>query len=466
MAPRPRCALSLCAGGGGLDMGLGLAEPGFATACYVEIEPEPRAVLEAAQAAGYFHPAPIWDDIKRFSGIPWRGIVDTLIAGYPCQPFSQAGQRRGEDDPRHLFPHVARIARELGPGLRYIFLENVAGHVTLGGETVLRTLWDMGFTPATGLFSAEEVGAPHERLRWFCVAYRSGIGEREPDDAQRTEPRRDAWRCSRGRGGGYDGEVDDAKGRGRSVHARSRSTRVGEADVGRSSAVDDAHTDANARRPVRRGDRSIPSEGQGNLGSGQRVWSEPGCSGGPVDNPTGPRCDRAWIRSGADIGGWQRLFGEGCDELADAGEPRSQGREFFGPFGEWDRSETLGPAPQLCGPRLHPPGPGDREAWADVLERAGDMAPALSLREVHAWWRRSASTCGEGGPEADPSLCRMADGLAERSRALSILGNGVHPMAAAYAWRTLAFAHGLRPLDLEAAGDAGRAPAIDAVFAQ
>ena len=164
----PRYGLSLCSGGGGLDMGLDLAEPGFATACFVEWEEYPRSVLIAAQRAGYFAPAPIWDNVKTFDGRPWRGLCDTVLAGYPCQPFSAAGQRKGEDDPRHLWPDVARIVGEVQP--EWVFLENVPGHVSLGLETVLRTLWDMGFTPAVGLFSASEVGAPHERLRVFIVA--------------------------------------------------------------------------------------------------------------------------------------------------------------------------------------------------------------------------------------------------------------------------------------------------------
>ena len=77
----PRHGLSLCAGGGGLDMGLELAEPGFATACYVEIEEYPRQCIIAAQRAGYFAPAPIWDDITTFDARPWRGIVDTIQIG-------------------------------------------------------------------------------------------------------------------------------------------------------------------------------------------------------------------------------------------------------------------------------------------------------------------------------------------------------------------------------------------------
>jgi len=151
---RPRHGLSLCAGGGGLDMGLMLTEPGYHTRCFVEWEDWPRAVLIAAQAARYFAPAPIWTDLRSFNARPFRGAFDIVLAGYPCQPFSAAGKRGGADDPRHLWPDVARVIGECRP--EWVFLENVAGHVTLGLETVLRELWGLGYTPATGLFSAAE----------------------------------------------------------------------------------------------------------------------------------------------------------------------------------------------------------------------------------------------------------------------------------------------------------------------
>ena len=142
----------------------------------------PRAVLIAAQRAGYFAPAPIWDDLRSFDARPFRGAFDTVLAGYPCQPFSAAGKRGGADDPRHLWPEVARVIQECAP--EWVFLENVSGHVTLGLETVLREFWDMGYTPAAGLFSAAEVGAPHQRLRIFILVHTnepaSGHGELQP----------------------------------------------------------------------------------------------------------------------------------------------------------------------------------------------------------------------------------------------------------------------------------------------
>ncbi|WP_296763746.1 DNA cytosine methyltransferase [Sediminimonas sp.] len=157
-----------------------LAEPGFHTRCWVEWEEHPRNTIIAGQRAGYFTPAPIWDDVTTFDGRPFRGAIDTILAGYPCQPFSAAGQRRGDTDERHLWPEVARIIREVDP--EWVFLENVAGHVSLGLETVLRGLWGMGRTPAAGIFSAGETGAPHERQRVFIVAYRSS--KRRQQDAR------------------------------------------------------------------------------------------------------------------------------------------------------------------------------------------------------------------------------------------------------------------------------------------
>lgn len=109
---RPRNGISLCGGAGGLDLGLSLAEPSFSTRCWVEIEEYPRDCIIAGQRAGYFAPAPIWTDLRTFDARPWAGRIDTLLAGYPCQPFSAAGKRLGEDDERHLWPEVARCARQ------------------------------------------------------------------------------------------------------------------------------------------------------------------------------------------------------------------------------------------------------------------------------------------------------------------------------------------------------------------
>lgn len=105
--------LSLCSGAGGLDLGLTIAMPGYRTVGHVERETYAAAILVARMEEATLDPAPVWDDVASFDGRPWRGAVDIITAGYPCQPFSVAGKRKGADDPRHLWPHVAHIIGEV-----------------------------------------------------------------------------------------------------------------------------------------------------------------------------------------------------------------------------------------------------------------------------------------------------------------------------------------------------------------
>ena len=391
----PRYGLSLCSGGGGLDMGLDLAEPGFATACFVEWEEYPRSVLIAAQRAGYFAPAPIWDNVRTFDGRPWRGLCDTVLAGYPCQPFSAAGQRKGEDDPRHLWPDVARIIGEVQP--EWVFLENVPGHVSLGLETVLRTLWDMDYTPAVGLFSASEVGAPHERLRVFIVAHRDG--QQSSTDRRRSDTGTDG-RNNAGGGGGV-AVADPGVGRcAGSIEGKDQQPRRTET-VG---------TGDHLGHPARIG------RGEGR--------SEPG------------------FRSGRDSAA--RAGGT----VADASSTEREGQQR-GQHHARGRQVKDGHPALSRGTGLFPPGPSDSAAWSDSLAVAPDLAPAAGLADCLAWAGRLASSLGEQGESAAESrLCGMADGLASRSRQLRLLGNGVVPLAAGYAWRTLSASFGLWPLGL------------------
>lgn len=164
-------SVSLCAGIGGID--LGLERLGAArSVCYVEREAFPASRLVAAMQRGQLAEAPIWSDLRTFDASAWRGSVDLVIGGYPCQPFSLAGQRQGKYDPRHLWPEVLRIYRD--SGARYLFCENVAGHLSLGFADVLADLAKVGATVEWGLFRASDVGAPHKRERLFFLADSNG----------------------------------------------------------------------------------------------------------------------------------------------------------------------------------------------------------------------------------------------------------------------------------------------------
>lgn len=166
--------LSLCSGVGGLELGLKLAVPTARTVCFIEREAYCCEILAERMEDGCLDEAPIWTDLRTFDGKPWRGVVDCVTGGYPCQPFSVAGKRKGDRDERHLWPEVARIVREVGP--EWCFFENVGNHLRLGFEQVEDDLSQMGYIVAAGLFSAEEVGASHKRERLFVVGHAWGWG--------------------------------------------------------------------------------------------------------------------------------------------------------------------------------------------------------------------------------------------------------------------------------------------------
>lgn len=158
--------LALFAGAGGGILGGILC--GWRCVCAVEKEPYCREVLLRRQRDGVLPMFPTWDDIRTFDGRPWRGVVDIVTAGFPCQPWSCAGQRKGENDDRNLWPETLRVLREVGS--RYVLLENVPGLLAHDyfGE-ILGGLAEAGYDARWGIVSAVEVGAPHIRKRLWIV---------------------------------------------------------------------------------------------------------------------------------------------------------------------------------------------------------------------------------------------------------------------------------------------------------
>jgi DNA (cytosine-5)-methyltransferase 1 len=159
----------LCAGYGGIELGLKRVIANLRSVALCEIEAYACANLVAKMEAGLMEPAPIWTDLKTFPWESFRDRVDILTGGYPCQPFSAAGKRLGTEDPRHLWPYIASGIRLLRPKL--CFFENVEGHISLGLREVIGELEQMGYKVSWGIFSAREVGAPHQRKRVFIMAH-------------------------------------------------------------------------------------------------------------------------------------------------------------------------------------------------------------------------------------------------------------------------------------------------------
>ncbi len=336
--------LSLCSGGGGLDLGVGLAVRNARTVCYVENEAYACEVLGSRVEDQTLDAAPVWTDLKTFYGRPWRGVVDCITAGYPCQPFSVAGKRGGEDDPRHLWPHIQRAIRDVAPA--YVFLENVPGHLVLGFDRVLGQIAEMGYRATWGIVSAAEVGASHKRERLFCLAY-AEIG----DKRERQRIKETAGTGAESGAEGHDAELADAD-----------DSRRGQATPG--------------RRPQER----ITADRSGRKLAHTESGGEPRCatrSGEVESGRSGVRMDNPLLRR----------YGSSEEEIC------------TGWNGTFNASLPL-----------FPPGPGNLDAWREVLE----IDPTL-----------------------EPAICLLDDGLAPRVEQLRLSGNGVCPLQAGYAWCAL-----------------------------
>ena len=190
--------ISLCAGYAGIDLGLKQVISSLRTITYVEIEAFAIENLVAKIEQDLLDLAPIFTDIKQF---PWKTFtnrVDILTGGFPCQPFSNAGTKQADEDPRHLWPYIKKGIKELScPPI--VFFENVEGIFSrkLVGDTwsdpagtpvllhVLRELERMGYKATAGLFSAQEVGSTHQRKRTYILGLRPHIMS---DSIQIEEP--------------------------------------------------------------------------------------------------------------------------------------------------------------------------------------------------------------------------------------------------------------------------------------
>jgi len=182
--------LALFAGGGGGILGGVLL--GWRTVCAVEIDPYARKVLLARQKDGILPAFPIWDDIRTFAGHTWRGSVDVVSGGFPCQDISCAGKGKGLEGERSgLWSEMARVISEVEP--RYVFVENSPMLTGRGLDRVLMDLAKLGFNARWGVLGADDAGAPHKRKRIWIVAQSSSTrawnNNRTPGDSQRGTSR-------------------------------------------------------------------------------------------------------------------------------------------------------------------------------------------------------------------------------------------------------------------------------------
>ena len=228
--------LSLCSGYEGIGLGLRRIFPNLREIAYVEREGFVAANLVAKMEEGKLDEAPVHTDVKTFPYRKFRGCVDILSGGFPCQPFSAAGKRQATEDPRHLFPYIADGIRECQP--RIVFLENVQGILsckTADGEPVLqyvlRTLEGLGYRATAGIFSAEEVGAPHQRKRVYILGMVNTDSRRLEGSEEEGRNRGNALRTgeegeelANSIGTGLEGHSGNEYGEGRQSTGQSRPT--------------------------------------------------------------------------------------------------------------------------------------------------------------------------------------------------------------------------------------------------
>ena len=208
---------SLFSGIGGLD--LGLERAGMEVIWQSEIDPYACKVLSKH-----------WPEVVNHGNIKeinWQEVErpDVICGGYPCQPFSTAGKRRGEEDPRHLWPWVREAISQLRP--RYAILENVRGHLSMGGLSVIGELASIGYDAEWRVVSAASVGANHRRDRIIIVAYTSSKFCNECGNENALEQSTNCNICQRWK------ETDIQETRGRSGNLNVANTNSSNTPNGR-----------------------------------------------------------------------------------------------------------------------------------------------------------------------------------------------------------------------------------------
>ena len=408
---------SLFSGYGGLDLAVG-----GDLAWYSEIEPAACKVMEA-----HYPGVPNLGDITQ---VDWADVepVDVITGGYPCQPFSNAGMRKGKDDERHLWPHVRDAISAIRP--RRAVLENVRGHLTLGFEDVLADLAALGLSARWGVVRAADAGAPHNRARLFIVAINPGHDARGTElreQSQESSERATQSGCvgcaadaagdgGHGRPDGHDAE-HEGTARLLKVSVGGNGSHVTDADSASGQAYDDGRPrrrDARRPQPLECGGSNVADA------PGAYSYERPGLSS------VGRRSRQA------------EQTGVGNFVVANPSSERhggGQGPTGLGRMG----GETEGSRRQTSTAR--------QESGAGSAARWGDYAPAIERWEHVTGRPAPAATVQRAGRDRlNPVFVEWMMGLPEgwvtghglsASQELKMLGNGVVPQQAALALRLL-----------------------------
>ena len=364
--------LALFAGAGGGILGGHLL--GWRTICAVEWDAYAASVLVARQNDGCLPPFPIWDDVQTFDGRPWRGRIDVVSGGFPCQDISCAGKGAGiEGERSSMWKHMARIIGEVRP--RYAFVENSPMLVGRGLATVLSDLAEMGYDAKWGIVGAHNVAAPHKRDRIWLLSW----------DSNRVDDKTLREICG--------GKIANASGiREPMANANLRGCNDGR-DTERQHEADHAKVGQTAK------DQQSGSFWEHRI-------SENGCD--VADSASRESWQQTeWKRRENTIGGSADCRGD-SGEREEVSYPASSGFSHGCDVADSNVSQR---ERMRCAI-------GSEQEYADFMP-------------FSAWW-------GQDPAEAPKSnVGRMADGIPARVDRLRCLGNAQVPAVAQLAWKTL-----------------------------
>ena len=432
--------LSLCSGYEGIGLGLRSVLPTLREIAYVEREGFPVANLVAKMEAGELDAAPVFTDVKTFPYGKFRGIVDILSGGFPCQPFSAAGKRQATEDPRHLFPYIAEGIRECQP--RIVFLENVQGILsckTADGEPVLqyvlRELEGLGYRATAGIFSAEEVGAPHQRKRVYILGAREELG-----NASNLRPREYSLDS---RETGTDQSGEDGPGL-QEQEAQEQSNLWGEAAgcSGDSRGAEElANPNNDGHRENSRGNgkaKGLPREHRSEVCGGL-----PDRTGEELVNSNGDgHSKHSETQKEESIRGAEATTMPRGEELANSNHEGLEGHQLHSSS---EQGEPIQADTWSAGSTRWPSRPSEPQYdWEEprVVGNTQDINCDVSNDNGELGQSERGEPRGAAGEtinrgQAEPQLGRTSNGSTSRVDRLRLLGNGVVPQTAAKAFITL-----------------------------
>jgi len=355
--------LDLFSGIGGFSLGLE-ATGGFKTVAFCDIEEFPRKVLQK-----HWPHVKQYEDIKELDYDKLRsdGIIsdnekiDIITGGYPCQPFSVAGRKKGEKDPRHLWPEYFRLVQELRP--TWVIGENVGGHIKLGLDTVLENLESEGYAVRTFSIPASAIGANHKRERIWIVANTDSGGNKG----------------EKSRGIGKENEEEK---RDRKINSTTRFPNGADSIVTKQGSETEVEYVEDTRRSLRQGTfirgENEKETGQGNADLTQRSGeaSEFDVADTVSGNAQAGREGRREIREGHQGEGVSSNASGGGETVADTESSSRNVNEINGEHGETETQEILGDGSSLSRTQVESPW----EGWWDIEPDVGRVAHGVSAR--------------------------------------------------------------------------------------